>query len=128
MPVVQIRPMGVRVHQRLVAMPVRVLRGRREAEMRVGMVPVVVAMGMDVLLCGVLRGMGRTRPAAWFNLIGYWLLGLPLGYWLAFRSSWGLHGIWWGLCFGLGVVAISLVLFVRARGPSRIALPQPVGV
>ena len=58
--------------------------------------------------------------------VAWWLL--PLGYWLAFRSSWGLHGIWWGLCFGLGVVAISLVLFVRARGPSRIALPQPVGV
>jgi MATE family multidrug resistance protein len=84
--------------------------------------------GTQVVCCGVLRGMGRTRPAAWFNLIGYWLLGLPLGYWLAFRSSWGLHGIWWGLCFGLGVVAISLVLFVRARGPARIALPQPVGV
>jgi len=33
--------------------------------------------GTQVVGCGVLRGMGRTRPAAWFNLLGYWILGLP---------------------------------------------------
>jgi MATE family multidrug resistance protein len=75
--------------------------------------------GTQVVCCGVLRGMGRTRPAAWFNLLGYWVLGLPIGAWLAFRAGWGLHGIWWGLCFGLFVVASSLVLFVRARGPAH---------
>ncbi len=81
--------------------------------------------GTQVVCCGVLRGMGRTRPAAWFNLLGYWVLGLPIGGWLAFRAGWGLHGIWWGLCFGLFVVATSLVLFVRARGPARFALAEP---
>jgi len=84
--------------------------------------------GTQVVCCGVLRGMGRTRPAAWFNLLGYWALGLPLGAWLAFRAGWGLHGIWWGLCFGLAVVAVSLVLFVRARGPARLAVAQPVAL
>jgi MATE family multidrug resistance protein len=84
--------------------------------------------GTQVVCCGVLRGMGRTRPAAWFNLLGYWVLGLPLGAWLAFRAGWGLHGIWWGLCFGLAVVALSLVLFVRARGPARLGVAQPVAL
>jgi MATE family multidrug resistance protein len=78
--------------------------------------------GTQVVCCGVLRGMGLTRPAAWFNLLGYWVLGLPVGAWLAFRSGWGLPGIWWGLCFGLGIVALSLVLFVRARGPQQAAI------
>ena len=77
--------------------------------------------GTQVVCCGVLRGMGRTRPAAWFNLLGYWVLGLPFGAWLAFRAGWGLTGIWWGLCAGLCIVAISLVLFLRARGPARYA-------
>jgi MATE family multidrug resistance protein len=81
--------------------------------------------GTQVVCCGVLRGMGRTRPAAWFNFLGYWLLGLPIGGWLAFRMDWGLHGIWWGLCFGLFVVASSLVLFVRARGPAQLAVAEP---
>jgi Na+-driven multidrug efflux pump len=52
-----------------------------------------------------------------FNLIGYWLLGLPLGGWLALRGGLGLAGLWWGLALGLAVVALSLVAFVALRGP-----------
>jgi len=89
--------------------------------------------GTQVVGCGILRAMGRVRPAATFNLIGYWVLGLPIGGWLALRSDWGLAGIWWGLCCGLALVAISLVLWVRTRGPrtaavlvaAREALPAP---
>ena len=73
--------------------------------------------GTQVVGCGVLRGMGRTRPALVFNFIAYWLVGLPVGGWLALRSDWGLAGIWWGLALGLGLVAISLLVFVHYRGP-----------
>jgi len=71
--------------------------------------------------CGVLRGMGRTRPAAVFNFFGYWVLGLPLGGWLGLRAGWGLAGIWWGLASGLAFVAILLVAWVRFRGPASTA-------
>ena len=74
--------------------------------------------GTQAVGCGVLRGMGRTRPAMVFNLVSYWVLALPIGSWLALRRGWGLAGIWWGLAFGLGLVAISLVLWIRARGPA----------
>jgi MATE family multidrug resistance protein len=75
--------------------------------------------GTQVVGCGVLRGMGGTRPAAVFNLIGYWVLGLPLGAWLGLRAGHGLGGIWWGLCIGLAIVAVSLVVWVYRRGPAR---------
>jgi MATE family multidrug resistance protein len=78
--------------------------------------------GVQVVGCGVLRGMGRTRPAAVFNLLGYWMLGLPLGGWLALRAGWGLAGIWWGLAIGLAVVATLLVAWLRFRGPARAAI------
>jgi MATE family multidrug resistance protein len=74
--------------------------------------------GVQVVGCGILRGMGRVRPAMVFNLVSYWLLGLPLGAWLALVAGWGLAGIWWGLCAGLALVAASLVAFVRVRGPA----------
>ncbi len=74
--------------------------------------------GTQVVGCGILRGMGRTRPAMFFNAVGYWGLGLPLGAWLGLRGGWGLAGIWWGLALGLGVVATSLVVWVRVRGPA----------
>ena len=73
--------------------------------------------GTQVVGCGILRGMGRVRPAVAFNLIGYWLLGLPIGGWLALRGGYGLAGLWWGLALGLAVVATALVVFVALRGP-----------
>ena len=75
--------------------------------------------GIQVTGAGVLRGMGNTRPAALFNLLGYWILGLPLGWWLAFEGGHGLAGVWWGLALGLLVVAVCLVAWIRRRGPAR---------
>jgi len=87
------------------------------------LLPIAAAFGIfdgtQVVCCGVLRGMGRTRPAALFNLLGYWVLGLPIGAWLAFRADWGLQGVWWGLCIGLLVVSALLLAFITARGPHR---------
>lgn len=76
--------------------------------------------GIQAVSFGVLRGAGDTRWPPLVNLVGYWVLGLPLGWVLAF--SWGLGpaGVWWGLVAGLVVVA--LLLLVRlwvVLGPGR---------
>ena len=65
-----------------------------------------------LVAAGVLRGMGRTRPGAAFNLIAFWVIGLPLGSWLAFRDNYGLAGIWWGMCTGLAVVAAVIAVWL----------------
>ena len=75
--------------------------------------------GTQVVGCGILRGMGNTVPAALANLFGYYVLALPLGWWLTFRLGLGLEGIWWGLCFGLGVVAVILFVWIWRRGPAH---------
>jgi MATE family multidrug resistance protein len=75
--------------------------------------------GTQVVGCGILRGTGRVRPALWMNLFGYWILGLPLGTWLALRTGAGLAGLWWGLALGLAFVASGLVTFIALRGPGR---------
>ncbi|MHC4548384.1 MAG: MATE family efflux transporter [Planctomycetota bacterium] len=77
--------------------------------------------GTQVVGGGILRGMGNPRPAAAFNLIGYYALALPLGWALAFRWGLGLPGIWWGLCVGLCLVAASLVGWIAVRGPAHVA-------
>ncbi|MBM3991679.1 MAG: MATE family efflux transporter [Planctomycetes bacterium] len=74
--------------------------------------------GLQVVAAGVLRGIGRTTPTALANLLGYYALGLPLGYHLAFARGLGLVGIWWGVACGLAVVAASLVGWVAIRGPA----------
>ncbi len=69
---------------------------------------------------GILRGMGRTRPAALFNLLGYYVLALPLASVLAFRHHMGLAGLWWGLAWALAMIAAALVVFIVTRGPKTV--------
>lgn len=86
--------------------------------------------GTQVVGSGVMRGMGRTRPAAAMNLIGYYGLAIPLAWCMAFPLGWGLPGLWWGLCLGLAAVAAMLTGWIWKRGPARIdarvvAAPAP---
>ena len=73
--------------------------------------------GTQVVACGILRGLGQTRPAALANLLAYWLLALPFGAWLAFRTDLGVVGIWWGFLVGLAIVAVGLSIFVLRSKP-----------
>ena len=43
-------------------------------------------------------------------LIGYWVVGLPVGLFLAFPRELGPRGLWWGLTLGLVSVAAVIVL------------------
>lgn len=90
----------------------------------VSIMPVAAAFQlMDGLQCvsaGVLRGMGRTRPTAVLNFIGYFVIGLPLGAHLGLSTSLGLVGVWLGYAAGLTVVASGLVGWVLLRGPRTV--------
>jgi MATE family multidrug resistance protein len=74
--------------------------------------------GTQVVGGGILRGMGRTRPAAIFNMVAFYVLGLPAAATLAFGFGWDLRGLWWGLCLGLMCVAAALVVYIRRHGPA----------
>lgn len=65
--------------------------------------------GLQVAATGALRGAGDTTTPMLANLAGHWFVGLPVGWWLAFRSGWGAVGVWAGLCVGLVAVGGALV-------------------
>ncbi|WP_297335528.1 MATE family efflux transporter [Algoriphagus sp.] len=67
--------------------------------------------GVQVVGLGVLRGMEDVKFPTWITLLAYWVLGLPLGYFLAFELEMGAVGIWYGLLIGLSITAV--VLFYR---------------
>ena len=73
--------------------------------------------GVQAVGAGVLRGAGDTKYAFVANLIGHWLIGLPIALFLGFRQKLGIVGLWWGLCVGL--TAVAILLFVRFEKISR---------
>lgn len=64
--------------------------------------------GAQAVLAGALRGLGSTRRPLVVNLIGHWLIGLPVGLWLGFGLRWGATGLWLGLVAGLASVSLLL--------------------
>ena len=71
--------------------------------------------GVQVVAAGALRGIGDTRVPMILNLVGFWLVGLPLCALLGFVAGAGPTGIWWGLAAGIGVVAALLSLRIVRR-------------
>jgi len=67
--------------------------------------------GIQVASNGALRGLKDTRVPMAITLFAYWIIGMPVGWWLAFHRGMGARGMWMGLIAGLSVAA--LMLFTR---------------
>jgi MATE family multidrug resistance protein len=64
---------------------------------------------------GVLRGLGRQKLCLLLNILGFWVLGVPIGATLSFAASLGVFGLWWGLVIGIYSTAIIGLLILRFR-------------
>jgi multidrug resistance protein, MATE family len=86
--------------------------------------------GAQVAGMSVLRGAADTRGPMTIAALGYWGVGLPIAWLLAFHWGLGPLGIWAGLSLGLAAVALLLIQRVRrvlwSRGIRRLTDPQPV--
>ena len=81
--------------------------------------------GIQTISTGSLRGLGETRVPMFANLVGYWILGLPLGFSLCFGLHLGIYGLWIGLTLALIVIAGSLIARWR-RDSARIVAAGPL--
>ncbi len=69
--------------------------------------------GLQITATGALRGAGNTHAGLIVQIVGYWIIGLPIGYVFAFRLHQGAVGLWLGLCAGLIVAGIALTTIWR---------------
>lgn len=78
--------------------------------------------GVQVVGLGVLRGLEDVKVPTLVTLMAYWVLGLPLGYLLAFEFGWAEKGVWIGLLTGLTITAV--LLFYRFHQLSKRKINQ----
>lgn len=67
--------------------------------------------GMQVTIIGILRGLEDVKVPTVITLVGYWVIALPLAYFLAFKVKLETIGIWIALLCSL--VFVSAGLFWR---------------
>lgn len=67
--------------------------------------------GIQVTIVGILRGLEDFKIPTLISLVGYWIIALPLAYWLAFILKYETVGVWIGLLVSL--IFAAVVLFWR---------------
>ncbi|KAK2665928.1 hypothetical protein Ddye_004502 [Dipteronia dyeriana] len=66
--------------------------------------------GIQPILSGVAIGSGWQAVVAYVNLATYYIIGLPIGCVLGFKTSLGVAGIWWGMIIGVLLQTITLII------------------
>jgi len=73
--------------------------------------------GIQVNALGNLRGMEDVKIPTYITIFSYWVVTLPICYYLAFIQNMGPKGVWWGYCIGLTIAAA--ILYLRFEKVSR---------
>lgn len=71
--------------------------------------------GLQVVLSGIMRGLNQTRIPMILGVISYWVIGLPIGVYLAYERHMEARGLWVGLTLGLTCMCIFLLIFYQNR-------------
>ncbi|KAL3754906.1 hypothetical protein ACJRO7_002054 [Eucalyptus globulus] len=66
--------------------------------------------GIQPILSGVAIGSGWQAVVAYVNLTAYYIIGLPIGCVLGFKTSLEVAGIWWGMIIGVILQTATLII------------------
>lgn len=67
--------------------------------------------GIQATSAGLLRGLSDVNIPAFISIVVYWIVSLPLAYFLGFILEQGVWGVWMGLA--LGLIMASILLTIR---------------
>ena len=72
-------------------------------------------------LAGVLRGYKKVVPICLAMFVGYYIVGIPVAYYLVFTKGIGIDGLWIGWIIGLAVYALGVLGYYLnlSRGISK---------
>ncbi|KAL8499953.1 hypothetical protein ACS0TY_019815 [Phlomoides rotata] len=72
----------------------------------------MVLNSIQPVISGVAIGGGWQGLVAYINLTCYYIIGLPVGFFLGYKTRLGVQGIWMGMIFGTFLQTVILVIIV----------------
>jgi len=89
----------------------------RVIELAASILPIAAAFqvvdGVQVVGGGIMRGIEKHRLMIYFNILGYWLLAMPIAAFCIRQLGHGVTTIWWALFAALSLVATLLVIYLH---------------
>jgi len=79
-----------------------------------------ISDGIQAVGIGILRGLTDVKAPTIITFIAYWVLALPIGYFLGFELNMQVIGVWIGLLIGLSASATMLTLRFNRKSKSLI--------
>ncbi|WP_258105436.1 MATE family efflux transporter [Marinoscillum sp. MHG1-6] len=76
-----------------------------------------ISDGIQAVGLGILRGLTDVKIPTLVTFISYWVIAIPMAYFLGFIYELGVDGVWYGLLTGLSMAA--LLHFIRFRKLTR---------
>lgn len=76
---------------------------------------------LNAAIQGLLLGSGRQALGAKWNFCAYYIIGIPLGYFLGVKLGLGVEGLWVGLCTGLSIISIGCTIIVLRSDWKKLA-------
>lgn len=75
-----------------------------------------IGFGYAMVISQAFNGAGDTRTPTIVNLICFWMIEIPLGYFLALTVGWGLAGVCWAVVIAETLVSVLVILlFLRGK-------------
>lgn len=71
--------------------------------------------GIQAVSLGLLRGVHDTKMPSFLTFIAYWVIGIPLSWYLGTQTAWGIYGIWWSLTLSLFFICFTATWRFRAH-------------
>ncbi len=72
-----------------------------------------VFFGFEPVLMHSLSGVGDTLPPMLATVVSFWVIIIPLGYFLPKITDLGVYGVRWGMAIGMIAIALSLVTYFK---------------
>ena len=81
-----------------------------------------ISDGTQAVGLGILRGITDMKIPTLITLAAYWLMGLPSGYYMAFKLDMGIYGVWYGLLVSLTISGIFMMLRFNSKSKKEVYL------